>query len=88
MKKSKLELNGLHETVITSNGKEVRISTRYVPYPLGHGWETLVLLLGKRGEPLKASYEKPLDEKRYGESAYAAENGHKKLVNKWLKGVA
>lgn len=88
-KKSELELNGLlYETVVTANGKTVDISTRYVHYPLGHGWETIVLLCGKKGLPLKASLEKPLDEKRYGESAYAAENGHKKLVNKWLKGVA
>lgn len=88
-KKSELELNGvLYESLITANGKQVDISTRYVPYPFGHGWESIVFLCGKKGLPLKASLEKPLDYKRYGESVYAAEKGHEKLVNKWLKGVA
>ena len=72
------------ETVITRNGKKVTISTKYVPYPMGRGWETMVFVTNRNG----VKYDKVLDEGHYGESEYAAKNGHTKMCQKWLKGVA
>ena len=64
--------------VTTRNGKAVVIDTRYVPYPLGRGYESMVFRASdKKG--------KALDEKHYGESKSAADAGHTKLINKWMK---
>ena len=66
------------DEVVTRNGKRVVIDTRYVPYPLGRGYESMVFRAAeKKG--------KALDEKHYGESKEAADTGHAKLINKWMK---
>ena len=69
--------------IITKNWKTVVIDTRYVPYPLGHGYETMVF--PKNGS--KVNYKRVLDEKRYGESKIMADIGHAKMINKWMKEV-
>lgn len=41
-----------------------------------------IFVISDKSRKSKASLEKPLDYKRYGESPSAAEKGHHKLVNK------
>lgn len=65
------------DEVTTRNGKRVIVDTRYVPYPMGRGYETLVFRNSLKG--------KVLDEGHYGESKEAADRGHTKFINKWMK---
>ena len=77
------------DEIITRNGKQVVIDTRYVPYPLGHGYETQVFaqFTNQIGHMVTDYGKGVLDEKRYGESKTAAETGHTKMVNKWIKEI-
>ena len=67
-----------------ANGKWVLIDTRYVPWPLGRGYETGVFPCTVNGKP---NYGRELDVRTYGNDKYAADEGHVELVNKWMKEV-
>ena len=75
------------DIIVTRNGKTVMVDTSYVPWPLGHGYETQVFHCSASGNITKGNAVKPLDEKQYGESKTAADKGHAKMVNKWMKEV-
>ena len=69
------------DIITTRNGVNVLVDTRYIPWPLGHGYETGVYRC-KKGKP---DFENEIDCKRYGESKTAADEGHCKMINKWMK---
>lgn len=71
------------DEIMTRNGKIVVIDTRYVPYPLGRGYETQVFEKTRKG----VNHNRVLDEKRYGENKIFADDGHGKMINKWMKEV-
>ena len=72
------------DIIETANGKRVLIDTRYVPWPLGRGYETMVFPCTVNGKP---NYKKELDVQTYGNNKVAADEGHTDLVNKWMKEV-
>ncbi len=70
------------DVIVTRNGKHVVVDTRYVPWPTGRGYETQVFRCNSNGT---VTNYKSLDENRYGESKTAADAGHTKMINKWMK---
>ncbi len=71
------------DVIVTRNGKHVVVDTRYVPWPTGRGYETQVFRCNSNGTV--TNYIKELDCKSYGENKKAADAGHTKMVNKWMK---
>lgn len=70
------------DIVTTRNRKHVVIDTRYVPWPLGRGYETQVFRATSKGV---ANYIKELDCQTYGNDKEAADAGHAEMVNKWMR---
>ena len=71
------------DVVVTRNGKHVVVDTRYVPWPLGRGYETGVYRCNTNGTV--TNYITELDGKWYGESKEVADIEHVKMINKWIK---
>lgn len=68
------------DIVTTSNGKQVFIDTRWVPWPAARNcWETLVLPM----ENSSPNFGRELEIYHY-ETAEAADIGHAEAVNRWM----
>ena len=77
-------MDAMRDVVTTRNGKHVLIDTRYVPFPIGNGFETGVYQCNAKGTVV--NYKKELDGNRY-KNDDLAEVGHREMINKWSENV-